>query len=67
MNNNTTIADYGDFMLPRTWTNHYKAISRANLLYQLSMNYSEAEYPQRKQDKNYVFEAHLAFYVETII
>ncbi|MEP7093189.1 MAG: RagB/SusD family nutrient uptake outer membrane protein, partial [Flavobacterium sp.] len=27
---NLTIPDYGDWMLPRTWTNHYKAISRAN-------------------------------------
>ena len=27
---NLTIPDQGDFMAPRTWTNYYKAISRAN-------------------------------------
>ena len=27
---NLTIPDQGDMMAPRTWTNHYKAISRAN-------------------------------------
>jgi hypothetical protein len=45
---NTTIADYGDFMLPRTWTNHYKAISRANFALSVINELSEAAYPQKK-------------------
>lgn len=45
---NTTIADYGDFMLPRTWTNHYKAISRANFALSVINGLTEAEYPQKK-------------------
>lgn len=45
---NTTIADYGDFMLPRTWTNHYKAISRANFALSVINKFTEAEYPKKK-------------------
>ncbi|MGO4822426.1 MULTISPECIES: RagB/SusD family nutrient uptake outer membrane protein [unclassified Flavobacterium] len=45
---NTTIADYGDFMLPRTWTNHYKAISRANFALSVINELTEAEFPKKK-------------------
>ena len=45
---NTTIADYGDFMLPRTWTNHYKAISRANFALSVINGLTEAEFPKKK-------------------
>lgn len=46
---NTTIPDYGDWMLPRTWTNHYKAISRANFALSVINSLSETEYPLQKQ------------------
>ncbi|WPR72725.1 RagB/SusD family nutrient uptake outer membrane protein [Flavobacterium sp. NG2] len=45
---NTTIADFGDWMLPRTWTNHYKAISRANFALSVVNGLSEAEFPKKK-------------------
>jgi hypothetical protein len=46
---NTTIPDYGDWMTPKTWTNHYKAISRANFALTVINSISEAEYPQKNQ------------------
>ena len=45
---NTTIADYGDWMLPRTWTNHYKAISRANFALSVINTIPDADYPIKK-------------------
>jgi hypothetical protein len=45
---NLTIPDYGDWMLPRTWTNHYKAISRANFALSVINELSEADYPAKK-------------------
>nr|WP_314896348.1 RagB/SusD family nutrient uptake outer membrane protein [uncultured Flavobacterium sp.] len=45
---NLTIADYGDLMLPRTWTNHYKAISRANFALSVINNLPDADYPLKK-------------------
>ncbi|MFV8328440.1 RagB/SusD family nutrient uptake outer membrane protein [Flavobacterium sp. ZS1P14] len=45
---NLTIPDYGDLMLPRTWTNHYKAISRANFALSVITNLSDADYPLKK-------------------
>jgi len=45
---NTTIPDYGDWMLPRTWTNHYKAISRANFALSVINAFSETDYPKKK-------------------
>jgi hypothetical protein len=45
---NTTIADYGDWMLPRTWTNHYKAISRANFALSVINAIPDADYPRKK-------------------
>lgn len=46
---NLTIPDYGDQMLPRTWTNHYKAISRANFALSVINSLSETDYPLKKQ------------------
>lgn len=46
---NLTIPDYGDWMLPRTWTNHYKAISRANFALSVINSFTEADYPLQKQ------------------
>jgi hypothetical protein len=46
---NTTIADYGDWMTPKTWTNHYKAISRANFALSVINSIPDADYPQKKQ------------------
>ncbi|GGA83892.1 glycan metabolism protein RagB [Flavobacterium palustre] len=45
---NLTIPDYGDWMLPRTWTNHYKAISRANFALSVINAFSETDYPLKK-------------------
>lgn len=45
---NLTIADYGDWMLPRTWTNHYKAISRANFALSVINAIPDADYPLKK-------------------
>lgn len=45
---NLTIADYGDWMLPRTWTNHYKAISRANFALSVINSVPDADYPLKK-------------------
>lgn len=45
---NTTVSDYGDWMLPRTWTNHYKAISRANFALSVINVIPDADYPLKK-------------------
>lgn len=45
---NLTVPDYGDWMLPRTWTNHYKAISRANFALSVINEVSDADYPLKK-------------------
>ena len=45
---NTTIADYGDWMTPKTWTNYYKAISRANFALSVINKIPDADYPLKK-------------------
>jgi hypothetical protein len=45
---NLTTPDYGDWMLPRTWTNHYKAISRANFALAVINAIPDADYPLKK-------------------
>jgi hypothetical protein len=45
---NLTTPDYGDWMLPRTWTNHYKAISRANFALSVINAIPDADYPLKK-------------------
>ncbi len=44
---NLTIPDQGDFYAPRTWTNHYKAISRANFALSVINEIPDAEYPNK--------------------
>jgi hypothetical protein len=46
---------YGDFMLPRTWTNHYKAISRANFALSVINELSEAAYRKENKTKGITF------------
>ncbi|MRX63443.1 RagB/SusD family nutrient uptake outer membrane protein [Maribacter luteus] len=44
---NLTIPDYGDWMTPRTWTNYYKAISRANFALTVINDIPDAEYENK--------------------
>lgn len=44
---NLTIADMGDWMAPRTWTNFYKAISRANFALSVINDIPDGEYPDK--------------------
>ena len=44
---NLTKADDGDWMTPRTWTNHYKAISRANFALSVINEIPDAEYSNK--------------------
>ena len=44
---NLTIPDYGDWMTPKTWVNHYKAISRANFALELINETSEADFSKK--------------------
>jgi starch-binding outer membrane protein, SusD/RagB family len=44
---NLTIPDQGDWMAPRTWTNHYKAISRANFALSVINSIPAEEYAEK--------------------
>ncbi|MFC0261659.1 RagB/SusD family nutrient uptake outer membrane protein [Fontibacter flavus] len=44
---NLTIADQGDWMAPRTWTNYYKAISRANFALRVINDIPNETYPEK--------------------
>ena len=44
---NLTIPDFGDWMAPRTWTNYYKAISRANFALSVINDIPDAEYANK--------------------
>ncbi|WP_215223484.1 RagB/SusD family nutrient uptake outer membrane protein [Echinicola shivajiensis] len=44
---NLTIPDQGDFMAPRTWTNYYKAISRANFALQVINEIPDSDYDNK--------------------
>lgn len=44
---NLTIPDMGDLMAPRTWTNYYKAISRANFALQVINEIPSESYPNK--------------------
>ncbi|MEB8347017.1 RagB/SusD family nutrient uptake outer membrane protein [Flavobacteriaceae bacterium KMM 6898] len=44
---NLTIPDFGDWMAPRTWTNYYKAISRANFALSVINEIPETEYANK--------------------
>lgn len=44
---NLTVADMGDWMAPRTWTNYYKAISRANFALSVINEIPDADYANK--------------------
>ncbi|MCX2681753.1 RagB/SusD family nutrient uptake outer membrane protein [Galbibacter sp. EGI 63066] len=44
---NLTIPDMGDWMAPRTWTNFYKAISRANFALSVINDIPDADYQEK--------------------
>jgi len=44
---NLTVPDMGDFMAPRTWTDFYKAISRANFALSVINEIPDAEYADK--------------------
>jgi len=44
---NLTVADMGDWMAPRTWTDFYKAISRANFALSVINEIPDAEYADK--------------------
>ncbi|WP_339915859.1 RagB/SusD family nutrient uptake outer membrane protein [Yeosuana marina] len=44
---NLTVADMGDWMAPRTWTDFYKAISRANFALSVINEIPDADYPDK--------------------
>ncbi|GBF22333.1 MULTISPECIES: RagB/SusD family nutrient uptake outer membrane protein [Arenibacter] len=44
---NLTIPDFGDWMAPRTWTNYYKAISRANFALTVINDIPDEEYANK--------------------
>ena len=44
---NLTVADQTDWMGPRTWTNFYKAISRANFALRVINDIPDSEYPNK--------------------
>ncbi len=44
---NLTVADMGDMMAPRTWTDFYKAISRANFALSVINEIPDAEYADK--------------------
>lgn len=53
---NLTVADMGDWMTPRTWTNHYKAISRINFALSVINKIPDGEY-----DNKIIRQAELRF------
>lgn len=44
---NLTVADMGDWMAPRTWTDFYKAISRANFALTVINEIKDEDYPNK--------------------
>ena len=66
---NLTIADDpSDFMGPRTWTNYYKAISRANFALDVINSIPDAEYPDKalRQAELRFLRAHSHFILKTL-
>ena len=65
---NTTIPDYGDWMTPKTWTNHYKAISRANFALKVINSIPDADYPLKtvRQAELRFLRAHSHFMLKLI-
>ena len=65
---NLTIADMGDFMAPRTWTDFYKAISRINFALSVINEIPEGEYPEKilRQAELRFLRAHSYFMLKLI-
>ncbi len=65
---NLTIADMGDWMAPRTWTDFYKAISRANFALSVINEIPEGEYPLKttRQAELRFLRAHSHFMLKLI-
>jgi len=63
-----TIPDYGDWMTPRTWTDFYKAISRANFALSVINEIPDAEYPNKtlRQAELRFLRAHCHFMLKLI-
>lgn len=65
---NLTIADMGDWMAPRTWTDFYKAISRANFALSVINDIPDGEYAQKttRQAELRFLRAHSHFMLKLI-
>ena len=65
---NLTIADMGDWMAPRTWTDFYKAISRANFALSVINDIPDSEYAQKttRQAELRFLRAHSHFMLKLI-
>ncbi|MEX2564314.1 MAG: RagB/SusD family nutrient uptake outer membrane protein [Cyclobacteriaceae bacterium] len=65
---NLTIPDQGADMAPRTWTNHYKAISRANFALSVINGIPEADYPEKviRQSELRFLRAHSHFMLKLL-
>lgn len=65
---NLTIPDFGDWMAPRTWTNYYKAISRANFALSVINEIPDAEYANKtlRQAELRFLRAHSHFMLKLI-
>ena len=65
---NLTIPDQGDVMAPRTWTDFYKAISRANFALSVINEIPDADYPEKtlRQAELRFLRAHSHFMLKLI-
>ena len=65
---NLTIPDFGDWMAPRTWTNYYKAISRANFALTVINDIPDGEYANKtlRQAELRFLRAHSHFMLKLI-
>ncbi|MFZ0491452.1 MAG: RagB/SusD family nutrient uptake outer membrane protein [Salegentibacter sp.] len=63
-----TVPDQGEIMAPRTWTNYYKAISRANFALSVINEIPEEEYPEKtvRQAELRFLRAHSHFMLKRI-
>lgn len=63
-----TVPDQGELMAPRTWTNYYKAISRANFALSVINEIPEDDYPEKtvRQAELKFLRAHSHFMLKRI-
>lgn len=63
-----TVPDQGDWMAPRTWTNYYKAISRANFALSVINEIPDEEYEMKtvRQAELHFLRAHSHFMLKRI-